>query len=194
MELIDKNLYAYCDNNPVMRVDSDGEFWLNILAGAAVGALSQLTSDVVTWMVNGGEFELSSISSYVGASVGGAVAMLIPNGGVLADITAAAVTTVVSMLGNNIENSVTGKSDRYCFEEIFYNTVSNVMLVGLTSTVVRTSDLILKNSFLNVTISKSDIKGVDVFAGIFPAVVGGFRNSTIFSNYIKASHRWERFR
>ena len=25
--LTDKNLYAYCDNNPVMRVDEDGEFW-----------------------------------------------------------------------------------------------------------------------------------------------------------------------
>ncbi len=27
MALTDKNLYAYCDNNPVMRVDSGGEFW-----------------------------------------------------------------------------------------------------------------------------------------------------------------------
>ena len=31
MALTDKNLYAYCDNNPVMRVDCDGEFW-HILA------------------------------------------------------------------------------------------------------------------------------------------------------------------
>ena len=27
MALTDKNLYAYCDNNPVMRVDYGGEFW-----------------------------------------------------------------------------------------------------------------------------------------------------------------------
>ncbi len=27
MALTDKNLYAYCDNNPVMRVDHGGEFW-----------------------------------------------------------------------------------------------------------------------------------------------------------------------
>lgn len=27
MSLTDKNLYAYCDNNPVMRVDYGGEFW-----------------------------------------------------------------------------------------------------------------------------------------------------------------------
>ena len=27
LSLTDKNLYAYCDNNPVVRIDSDGEFW-----------------------------------------------------------------------------------------------------------------------------------------------------------------------
>ena len=37
--LTDKNLYIYCDNNPVMRVDEDGEFW-NILIGAGFGAIA----------------------------------------------------------------------------------------------------------------------------------------------------------
>ncbi|MBQ7315470.1 MAG: RHS repeat-associated core domain-containing protein, partial [Clostridia bacterium] len=37
--LTDKNLYAYCDNNPVMRVDYTGEFW-NILIGAFAGAIT----------------------------------------------------------------------------------------------------------------------------------------------------------
>ena len=27
MALTDKNLYAYCDNNPIMRRDDSGEFW-----------------------------------------------------------------------------------------------------------------------------------------------------------------------
>ena len=27
MSVTDKNLYAYCDNNPVMRVDNGGQFW-----------------------------------------------------------------------------------------------------------------------------------------------------------------------
>ena len=30
-----QNFYAYCDNNPIMRIDEDGEFW-NILIGAGV--------------------------------------------------------------------------------------------------------------------------------------------------------------
>ncbi len=42
--LTDKNLYAYCDNNPVMRVDDGGEFWDTIF-----DAVSLVTSiiDVV---------------------------------------------------------------------------------------------------------------------------------------------------
>ncbi len=34
--LTDKNLYSYCDNNPVMRKDSGGEFWE--IAAAGLGA------------------------------------------------------------------------------------------------------------------------------------------------------------
>ena len=36
MALTDKNLYAYCDNNPVMRVDYGGEFWWIAIAVTAV--------------------------------------------------------------------------------------------------------------------------------------------------------------
>lgn len=36
--LTDKNLFAYCDNNPVMRADYGGEFW-HIAVGAVVGGL-----------------------------------------------------------------------------------------------------------------------------------------------------------
>ena len=46
MALTDKNLYAYCDNNPVMRVDHGGEFWFSFLIGAAVGLATQYISDV----------------------------------------------------------------------------------------------------------------------------------------------------
>ena len=32
-DVTDKNLFAYCDNNPIMRLDNDGEFWQAALAG-----------------------------------------------------------------------------------------------------------------------------------------------------------------
>ena len=31
------NMFAYCENNPIMRVDADGEIW-NVIAGAVIGA------------------------------------------------------------------------------------------------------------------------------------------------------------
>ncbi len=48
---IDKNLFSYCDNDPVNRADDEGGFW-HILAGATIGALvsgiSQVASNLVT--------------------------------------------------------------------------------------------------------------------------------------------------
>ena len=39
MALTDKNLYAYCDNNPIMRRDDSGAFW-NYIIGGVVGAIA----------------------------------------------------------------------------------------------------------------------------------------------------------
>ena len=54
MALTDKNLYAYCDNNPVMRVDGDGRFWETVfdvasLAFSVVDVIAN-PSDVWAWV------------------------------------------------------------------------------------------------------------------------------------------------
>ena len=38
MGLTDKNLYAYCDNNPVVRVDRGGQFWESVFDVISLGA------------------------------------------------------------------------------------------------------------------------------------------------------------
>ena len=43
-DLYDKNLYAYCDNNPVTRADSNG---------SVAGLVAQMVSDVITSALNG---------------------------------------------------------------------------------------------------------------------------------------------
>lgn len=68
MALINKNLYAYCDNNPIIRVDSSGEFWFTI-AGAAVGAVLGATSKMTSNLITGNEV----FDGVIGAAVGGAV-------------------------------------------------------------------------------------------------------------------------
>ena len=67
-DLTDKNLFAYCDNNPVMRVDDEGYFW-HIAGGAAIGAAFSVVNKVITNVV-----ERKKLSDGIGiALVTGAV-------------------------------------------------------------------------------------------------------------------------
>ena len=51
----DKNLYAYCDNNPLSRKDEDGDLWC--LIGAAVGALISGGMELVDQLCSGKSIE-----------------------------------------------------------------------------------------------------------------------------------------
>ncbi len=53
----DKNLFAYCDNNPVTRKDDEGQYW-NIVTGALIGAAINTTMAYITAMAAGTEFTL----------------------------------------------------------------------------------------------------------------------------------------
>ena len=75
-ELYNKNLYAYCDNNPVIREDIQGYFPIPCIVGAVVGAAVSGFSYVLT---SGGEIDGVELakSCLVGA-VSGALAPLEP--------------------------------------------------------------------------------------------------------------------
>ena len=111
--LTDKNLYAYCDNNPIMREDKGGQFWnlvIGAVIGAVVGVVGQVISDVVTSIANN-ELTFSNWQTYTGAFVGGAVggAILGVTGNVgLANAATGFVTTGV---GLSLEK-ITGASDK----------------------------------------------------------------------------------
>ena len=98
----DKNLYAYCDNNPLSRKDESGELWQAILIGAGVGAITgfagQLASDLFAGIVTG-EYHMSNWQTYVGAIIGGAAggATLAATGNInAANAVTGTVTTGVS--------------------------------------------------------------------------------------------------
>ena len=65
--LTDKNYFAYCDNNPVVRVDSNGEFW-NYVVGAVVGGAIGAVSTAIA----GGDAKAVALSAGIGA-VGGLI-------------------------------------------------------------------------------------------------------------------------
>lgn len=50
-ELTDKNLFAYCDNNPIMHDDKNGDFWnfvVGAVGGLIVGGIVQIASNLIS--------------------------------------------------------------------------------------------------------------------------------------------------
>ena len=90
--LTDKNLYAYCDNNPVMRVDYTGEFWLELgimaiggLIGGTISTISSITSQLATtgdvdWVSVGISAASGFVSGAIGASPLGRIGQTIAGG------------------------------------------------------------------------------------------------------------------
>ena len=58
--MYDKNLYAYCDNNPVVRADSDGTLWYMAI-GAALGGVISGGLEVLSQAQAGGSYDISKI-------------------------------------------------------------------------------------------------------------------------------------
>lgn len=69
----DKNVFAYCENNPVDRVDTEGDFWLFAAIGAAVGAAVGLVSKVVSNACTGRPLNEGLGGAIVGDAVSGAI-------------------------------------------------------------------------------------------------------------------------
>ena len=67
----DKNVFAYCDNNPLNRVDEDGECW-DIIIGGIVGGIVSGASSIVNDAIMGRETTAGSVlkSVFVGAATG----------------------------------------------------------------------------------------------------------------------------
>ena len=66
--LTDKNLYAYCDNNPVMRVDYTGEFW-HIIIGGLVGAFVSAAANIVEQMADDESIDWRQVGIAAGAGL-----------------------------------------------------------------------------------------------------------------------------
>mgnify|MGYP003768009407 CR=1 FL=1 len=83
-DLYDKNLFAYCDNNPVTRADDDGEFW-HIVGGAVVGGLIGGISSIVGQAVSGQKINWKAVGiSAASGALTGAITAAAPGMGALA--------------------------------------------------------------------------------------------------------------
>jgi len=96
----DKNLIIYCDNNPVTRVDEDGDFW-NVIAGAVVGGVVSFASSVVSDIVEDGAKNIKWGKAFASAGIGaaaGALTAALPGAGVLISAASSAVDSITSDL------------------------------------------------------------------------------------------------
>ena len=71
--ITDKNLFAYCDNNPIMRSDEDGEFW-NVVSGAIIGGLISATTQVISNLICGEEWYSGVLISAASGAISGGLA------------------------------------------------------------------------------------------------------------------------
>ena len=77
--LYDQNLFAYCDNNPVMRTDMGGEIW-NLIVGGAIGGFIGAVTSMSENIAEGKQISLlDTASGFVFGAIGGALAASIPS-------------------------------------------------------------------------------------------------------------------
>lgn len=82
--LTDKNLYAYCDNNPISRADDNGYFG-HIIVGAVVGGLIGAVSSVVGQAVSGQGINWAEVGvSAASGALTGAITAACPGMGAVA--------------------------------------------------------------------------------------------------------------
>lgn len=102
--VLSANMFAYCENNPVMRTDESGEFW-SIVIGAAIGVAFDMGTQLVN---NGGDFSAVNWRSVAASAVSGAVTAA---GGAAVTAVARKATSLatkmfIKTVGNGVNNVI----------------------------------------------------------------------------------------
>ena len=122
MDVTDKNLYSYCDNNPVNRDDNSGKLW-GFVAKAFVGCITQYISDVVRNVASGERgLKVFKPSSSLGTYVAAGVTAVIPGKGVVSSVVKNTVTEGIKYIEKR------AKGEQQSAKETVSNIVKGVAL------------------------------------------------------------------
>ena len=120
--MLDKNMFAYCENNPVVRIDNNGSSWSVIIIKVGIGVATQYVGDIVGNLANG-ETGINVIlpTSSLGEYVAAGVTALIPGSGWTGSLTRNIVTEGIKAFETVVSG---GKLDVVdSLENLLYGTV-----------------------------------------------------------------------
>ena len=111
--VLSANMFAYCENNPIMRDDHSGEIW----AQFAFGIASQYVGDVIGNIIGGKSgWDILKPTSSIGEYVASGVSAMIPGTKLISSIARSAVSTAITSGEKLIK---TGKIDTLQVAESF---------------------------------------------------------------------------
>ena len=195
-EYNDKNMYAYCNNNPVSMVDDCGNVPL-MVAGVLVGGGLNVVSQIIVNIASNNDNILDGIAiAFVGGAVTGLISTIPVAGhavepfiGVIAEAAGAAtesvITEIVTYKAENKEISMSNiwKSSQKVVKEVALNTAVNYAAGGYANAVVRPPDITVRPKDLTEAFtSKPTVKlwasntvqtGITTSAKVNASIYGG---------------------
>ena len=162
--LLGNNMFAYCGNNPVMRKDSSGNFWLTSVVvgaviGAAFGVASELVSQTVNHITTGEKINWGDVLT---SAAGGAM-----YGGVIAATGSHTAATIASSVTTSV---ITGIRNGDSIEETIVNTVGNALCDTVISIVIpKVVNKSLSGKYLNLNNAEKFIKYItsEPYSGMY---------------------------
>lgn len=107
-ELTDKNLYAYCDNNPISRTDDGGEFWHLVVGGIIGGIIGGVAA-----AISGG----NATDIFIGIAAGALGGVLAASGaGVVAQALGSAAISMASNAAGQVADIVSDETGETKFD------------------------------------------------------------------------------
>ena len=119
------NLYAYCDDNPIGKIDPDGR---DPFAGVIVGTITGGIGGFFGSWAQGGTLEEALVSAGAGAVVGGAVGFFDPTGGIVSGGIAGGLG---DLAGQELTNLLEGKSTPIDWGSVAANAFGGALGAGV---------------------------------------------------------------
>ena len=155
------NMFAYCNNNPIIAADYDGE-WLNIVIGAVVGAVIGAATTAIDAYKTGGWDAFSSgktwakmgVSAAIGAVSGGVAATglgVVLQAGISA--TATAVGDIATQMIDN--NSCSLSRDNIDYHRAFIKKGGEAFALSVAGSVA--------GNYIGKYVTKTSVKSDELF-------------------------------